>query len=110
MLIECRTDKWGGVAPLIAGKGNGSPLDNCKGGRKVTASKNGAVCFIGYVSMVDEDFDRDGATIEALDVRWLLEGGNIVGSFWIEDEGSSVCYRQSEPAWFNKNGLPNRFC
>ena len=107
MLVEWKTDGWGGEAPLIAGVVEG-PLTNAKGYQKVIGMKDGAVVFVGKVVCPDENYDLDGATIECLDCRWDLEGGVIKGSFWLEDEGSTVCYREDEPAHFNKDGLPNR--
>jgi hypothetical protein len=107
MMLEIRTDGWGGNAPLIAGVVNG-PLDNAKGYKKVKAYMDGAIVFVGNVVCPDEDYDKDGAVVEALDCRWLLEGGNIKGSFWLENGGTSVVYREDEPAWFNRDGLPNR--
>ncbi len=105
--VECPTANWGGVAPLIAGSPNG-PLANCKGMDLVKVMKAGTCVFRGSVVVPDEDYDKDGACIECLSAMYLLEGVIVKGSFWIEDEGSSVCYREAVPAWFNKNGLPNR--
>lgn len=105
--IVCPTDKFGGKAPLMTLLSE-SPRDNVRGYTKVICRLNGATVFIGFVNLNDENFDQDGIIAEAADARWLLAGGALKGSFWLEDEGSSVAYRQSEPAHFNQDGLPNR--
>lgn len=104
--IECCTNGWGGDAPMLA-VGNG-PMRSAKGYESVECVKDGTIVFLGNVVVNDTSFDADGAVLEILDARWILEGGNFVGSFWVSNDGQSMCYRQGIPSWFNKGGLPNR--
>lgn len=103
--IEAPTVGWGGDAPLMTGIQG--PLLNCKGGSRVKAFLNGVLIFNGSLGTSDENFDVDGAVLEAFDDRYLLEGVIIKGSHWRGDDGI-VVYRESEPCWFNPGGLPNR--
>lgn len=111
--IACPTTGWGGIAPLLAGLPPATgPLANAKIWKPTSAQVFGVAGLTkimhGSVVVIDENLDDDGATIEILDKRYEMEGCVIVGSWWIEDVGGLANYRNATPAWFNKDGLPNR--
>ena len=93
-------------APAVVGIGD-SPLNGLAIGSRCKVDADGMTEFCGSVVAVEGDIRADVAEITVLDDRWLLQGMPIVGSFWMDGDGSSIVYRQSMRAHCNQDGLPN---
>lgn len=100
------------VAPAVAGIAN-SPVEGFKTGAAVevdmiTSDGTSALIFTGVVMDVDESFGAatDMAQVVAVDLRYLLEGLVVMGSFWMSGE-SGYAYREAWHAHVNPGGAPN---
>lgn len=109
------------IAPRIAGV-SGSPLEDILIGQQCVIQATsptsgtestddaGVTLMVGRVAEINQDIRPDMARLLILDDRWLLEGLQIIGSWWMSgsNEDAEIAYRQGVAWYVNERGQPNK--